>query len=285
MLDARQVVIWATAYGLSAAVAAQQAVPSPAAGAASGSDAQEAVQPKISPLLMLVLSRVASEAGKKVGTDLAKVAVQRSPGLFGNLLAQLGWGSKVDRGKGDDRDLATAVGYTIQQLDPRSFEVIRALEVGNAPTVLKTGDVFAIHYSTNLPGQVRLENVNPAGRISDLGTYTVQVDQLNRLPRDQGIRLEGAPGLELLKVYFYPCLPPETAGQASEAQFGGRLPICGRPQNTQVAAALTNLQARTLVNLSQPDKTVAFAGAEDYRTNEVVLTVVRIQHEGPGSGR
>ena len=284
MLRTQRLVIWAAGFSLAACATAQQAPSAAADGAASATNAQEAVQPKIAPLLLLILGRVATEIGKQVGSAIADETVKQNPGLFSNLLKRLGWHGKADAA--DDSGLAPAVGYTLQQLDPRNFEVLAALAVGEEPTVLKTGDVFAIQYSTNLPGQIRLENVDPVGRTSDLGTYTVLVDQLNRLPRERGIRLEGEPGVELLRLYFYPCLPPEAAGKSWEAQFKGRLPNCGHTPNIQVAAAaLGTIQPRTLVNLAQPDTTVAFMAVQDYRMNEVTLAVARIKHESAGHGQ
>jgi hypothetical protein len=275
------------------AAAAQQAAPPPAATAAPPAESTapaasgpEEIKPKIAPLLLLILSGMASEFGKQVGTGAGKEFVQDNPGLFTSLLKRLGLGGKKsETAAAGNPEVAPAIGYSVQKLDPRSFEVVGALEVGEAPTVLKTGDVFAIQYSTNLPGQIRLENIDPAGRVSNLGTYTVLVDQLNRLPRDKGIRLEGEPGIEILNIYFYPCLPPGAAGQPMGKRFESRLPNCGNAPNTLVAAASGTVQMRSLVNLSQPEATLAFAGLEDYRMNEVTLTKVQIKHERPGNGK
>jgi len=309
MLRAKQFVIWVVALSLAACATAQQAVPAPAEGAAavanvqetvqpppaespsSAADAPEVVQPKVAPLLMLILSGFASGLGSQLGSGAGKDFVKENPGFFTSLLKRLGWRGAKDETKADasaaaDGSLAPAVGYALQKLDPGSFEVVAALEVGEAPTLLKTGDVFAIQYSTNLPGLIRLENVDPKGRVSNLGTYTVLVDQLNRLPRDRGIRLEGEPGTEILKIYFYPCLPPEAAGQPWGVRMESQLPNCRGAQNTLVAdAANGTVQTRSLVNLSQPDPTMAFAGVADYQKNEVTLAIVRIKHERPGDGK
>jgi hypothetical protein len=68
-------------------------------------------------------------------------------------------------------------------------------------------------------------------------------------------------------------------------RFESRLPNCGNAPNTLVAAASGTVQMRSLVNLSQPEATLAFAGLEDYRMNEVTLTKVQIKHERPGNGK
>ncbi len=299
MLHKSRFVIWVTGLSLAVSVAAEQSAPllaapqagaqeapQPAAeGASPEANVQEAVQPKIAPLLLLILSGVASEFGKRVGSGAGKEFVDENPGLFTNLMRRLGWSGTSDATTADESGLAPAVGYSLQKLDPVSFDVVAALEVGDAPTALKTGDVFAIQYSTNLPGQIRLENVDPMGRVSNLGTYTVRVDQLNRLPRDRGIRLEGEPGMEILKLYFYPCLPREAAGQPWGARFESHLPNCGAAPNTLVAAATGTVRTRSLVNLSQPEATMAFAGLPEYRTNEVALAIVQIKHERPSDGQ
>jgi hypothetical protein len=299
MLRRNQFVIWVTGLSLTVAVAAEQPAPPLAAPRADAQEsaqpaaerspslanAPEEVQPKIAPLLLMILSGVASEFGKRIGSGAGKEFVDENPGLFTNLMRRLGWGGKSNAAATTEPGLAPAVGYSLQKLDPGSFDVVAALEVGEEPTMLKTGDVFAIQYSTNLPGQIRLENVDPVGRVSNLGTYTVLVDQLNRLPRERGIRLEGEPGIEILKLYFYPCLPPEASGQPWGARFESQLPNCVGAPNTLVAAASGTVQTRSLVNLAQPESTMAFAGLPTYRTNEVALAIVRIKHERPGGGQ
>jgi len=167
-------------------------------------------QPKMAPLLAYALKQLAGMAGMQLLGD--------SPwGLFRRLLGRQPEAARADpvRPAGAaPAALAPVVGYTVQQLDPASFEVLKALPVQGGPPVMRTGEVFALLYSTNLPGQVRLENIDPAGVVADLGVYTVLPDQLNRIPRDLGIKLVGQPGQELIRFYFYPCLPAGTAGAA-----------------------------------------------------------------------
>jgi hypothetical protein len=270
----------ASIFGLCLALPtlAQPTMPAPVEGSASSASAPEALQPKIAPLLGFILERLISAA--------VKADAEKPDGLFNKLKTQLGFGDKPREETKDDDTLTPAVGYSLQQLDPGNFSVRTALRVGEAPTVLKTGDVFSVQYSTNLPGQIRLENVDPMGRVSDLGTYTVLVDQLNRLPRERGIRLQGEPGLEQLKIYFIPCLPPEAAGQPWRVRFEAQLPECSGTTRMQVAAAGTgSVRTRSLVNLAQPDTTVAFAAATQYRVNEVTMATVQIKHVRPGDGQ
>ena len=182
--------------------------------------------------------------------------------------------------------LVPTLGYAMELLDPKSFAVIRPVPVAGSGARLRTGDVFVLQFSTNLPGQVRLENIDPAGQAADLGTYTVLVDQLNRIPRDRGIQLQGRPGQERLRFFFYPCLPRQAAGKPWAADFQDRLPPCGVMPAVQLAdsgnaAAYGAVKPRALTNLHQPDATMVFAGASGFNPGDVTLLEARIRHDPP----
>jgi len=183
--------------------------------------------------------------------------------------------------------IVPALAWAMEQLDPASFAVLRPVPVGGSGALLHTGDVFVVQFSTNLPGHVRLQNVDPQGQTADLGTYTVLVDQLNRLPRDKGIQLQGQPGVERLRFYFYPCLPAEAAGKAWVAEFRGRLPPCPAAPITQAhgTASLGTVAPRALVNLAQTDAHVAIAGSTEYQPGDVTLMEALIRHESRGHAR
>lgn len=255
-----------TGAGLTPMVAAQQAAPATSASA------------PMSPVLAQVLGQLSPGARPAGGND---------NGLFGRY-AQA---HKTGAADGKPGALVPALGWAMEQLDPATFAVLRPLPVGGAGPMLRTGDVFVVQFSTSLPGQVRLENVDPAGKVTDLGLYTVLVDQLNRLPRDKGIQLQGQPGVERLRFHFYPCLPAEAANKTWAADYKGRLPACpATPQRnaTQVAQATRSfgtVTPRALVNLAQPDPHVAFAGSADYQPGEVTLMEAQIRHEARGHGR
>jgi hypothetical protein len=257
--------LWLLGLGTALPVAAQ----SPAPGAAAEPAA------KLSPLLGQVLGRVLPTGQEAAPADA---------GLFRRLAQQQAAAGTV-RPAGSAA-MVPALGYAMEQLDPASFAVLRPIPVGGSGALLRTGDVFVLQFSTSLPGEVRLENIDPRGRITDLGTYTVLVDQLNRLPRDKGIQLQGQPGLERLRFYFYPCLPAEAAGKRWAAEFQGRLPACGTAPVHQASAtqgrALGVVAPRALVNLAQPDRHLAFAGSTDYQPGEVTLMEAQIRHEGHG---
>ena len=173
--------------------------------------------------------------------------------------------------------------------------LLRPVPVGGSGALLRTGDVFVVQFSTSLPGHVRLENVDAKGQTADLGTYTVLVDQLNCLPRDKGIQLQGQPGMERLRFYFYPCLPAEAADKAWVSEFKDRLPACTTAPGAQAAGPSTNagtnagtlgkVTPRALVNLAQTNAHVAIAGSTDYQPGDVTLMEALIRHESRGHAR
>jgi hypothetical protein len=210
-------------------------------------------------------------------------------GLFQRLARQQRSASPAtaEPSRGRAAALVPAMAWAMEQLDPVSFAVIRPVPVGGSGALLRTGDVFVLQFSTSLPGQVRLENVDPKGQVADLGTYTVLVDQLNRLPRDRGIQLQGQPGVERLRFYFYPCLPAEAAAKPWATEFKGKLPACGPAPAQQVAGSphLGTVSPRAMVNLAQPDAHVALAGSTDYQPGDVTLMEAHIRHESRGHAR
>jgi hypothetical protein len=253
-----------------------------AAVAAASAVAQ--TQP-VSPLLQQVLTQLAgakrANADRAAQTGTHEEAVLTESGLFGRYAQQH---KDLAQAPASSGAVVPALGWAMEQLDPSSFAVMRPIPVGGSGPLLHTGDVFVVQFSTSLPGQVRLENVDPAGRVIDLGQYTVLVDQLNRLPRDKGIQLQGQPGVERLRFYFYPCLPAEALSKPWAAEFKGKLPACGSAPTTvaghsRSGAALGTVTPRALINLAQPDANVAFAASRDYQPGDVTLMEARIRHE------
>ncbi len=251
-----------------------------AAAAPALAQTQTQTQPT-SPLLQQVLSQLAA---KRANADRAAQSgandepVLTESGLFGRYAQQ-----HKDRGgaAAPSNAVVPALGWAMEQLDPSSFAVVRPIPVGGSGPLLHTGDVFVVQFSTSLPGQVRLENVDPAGRVIDLGLYTVLVDQLNRLPRDKGIQLQGQPGVERLRFYFYPCLPAEGLNKPWTAEFKGKLPPCSSAPTSLASNSRSygTVTPRALVNLAQPDANIAFAASGDYQPGEVTLMEARIRHE------
>ena len=266
--------LWLASLAATATATAQTA---PAAAAAASA---AAVEVKVSPLLGQVLDHVVPATRDGSSGD---------GGLFRRFALQHK-AAQAPQGPRPAAILVPALGYAMEQLDPVSFAVLRPIPVAGSGALLRTGDVFVLQFSTSLPGQVRLENIDTRGKVADLGTYTVLVDQLNRLPRDKGIQLQGQPGLERLRFYFYPCLPVEAAGKDWAADFKGRLPACTTAPRVVLASSGTSqtygaVAPRALVNLAQPDANLVFAGSHEYQPGEMTLMEAQIRHEGRGHGR
>jgi len=256
---------------------------------------------RLSPLLGHVLERLAP-ANRESASGASGAAAES--GLFRRLAQQQRDQQRANSTSPEGRRPGTtaavpsalpafvpALGYAMEQLDPVSFAVLRPLPVAGSGALLRTGDVFVLQFSTSLPGRVRLENIDAAGHVADLGTHTVFVDQLNRIPRDKGIQLQGQPGLERLRFYFYPCLPTEAAGKPWAAEFQGKLPPCTAAPVLQSAhaggpgSAYGTVVPRALVNLAQPNTHLVFAGSPEYKPGDVTLMEAQIRHEGRGHGR
>lgn len=217
----------------------------------------------------------------------APVASQAQPALVATELVSAEPAAKLS-------PLLSQVLERVEQLDPFSFAVLRPIPVAGSGALLRTGDVFVLQFSTSLPGQVRLENIDAQGRVADLGTHMVFVDQLNRIPRAKGIQLQGQPGLERLRFFFYPCLPPEAAGKPWATEFQGKLPPCttapvlqsanagshGTPYGKPTSAHYGAVAPRALVNLAQPDANLVFAGSPEYQPGDVTLMEAQIRHQG-----
>lgn len=235
--------------------------------------------PRIAPLLGLIVQSLASEA-------LHEAVTGEPSGLFKRL--QQGRLFAPDKAEpprpiaaGAAQRPTPAIGWAMELLDADTFATIRPIAVGNAePPALRTGDVFAVQFSTNLPGIVRLENIDPAGQVQLLGTYPVLADQLNRIPRERGIRLEGEAGTERLRFFFRPCLHAAPVARSADERWSGQLPACSAAgAKPLLAAAQGEVTARRLVNLEQPDPTMSFAGTAEYKPDEVTLMEVSIRHE------
>ena len=175
--------------------------------------------------------------------------------------------------------IVPSVVYALDRVDPATFATIGSIDLSQGAPVLHTGDVFAIRYSTNVPGQVRIDNVDSAGVTNSLGTYTVLPGRDNRIPVTKGIQLTGVTGTEQFKMYFYPCAPidPSTGTASSGAAAG--LPPCSGAANPKLALASKRLvQTKSATNLESPDPTIAVAATANYRPNDVTENDFALQH-------
>ena len=147
--------------GLAAALPPPGLAQAAGAGTAAPASASQPSTPpaaKLSPLLSQVLNRVGpgSREGAAADAGLFKRLARQNPPTPGAAEAQA------------PAALTPALGYAMEQLDPASFAVLRPIAVGGSGAVLRTGDVFVLQFSTNLPGQVRLENIDSRGRVAEI---------------------------------------------------------------------------------------------------------------------
>lgn len=179
-----------------------------------------------------------------------------------------------------------AIAIAVHQLNPQTFQFDRALPVNSGIQTLKTGDVFAVIFTTNVPGQVRVQNIDAKGVVTKLGTYSVLPGRDNRLPRSKGIQLVGDPGRETFNFFFAPCVPTEVAHQAVMQGFVGQLGKCGDEVAhslqlvTQPAQATPTLRAKAAVNLDLDgaDPDVVIAAVPDFRPKDIVTNAISVEH-------
>ena len=259
------------------------ALPARAADAPPAEPPPQAEISAKSPLLLALLLKPLTAAA---GDAVKSVA----GGLFKRLLSR--W-----QGSGDERAAAAAgtasgvaaaglagaslpsVLLAVDRLDPASFAVTEQLDVAKGTPTLRSGDVFALRFATNLPGQVHVANIDAAGVRTSLGTYNVLPGRDNRIPRSKGIQLAGSTGLETFRLYFYPCVPGEVRAEQS-ADTLRDLPACDESGGAALMlASRGGVRTRGAVNLDLADPGVVVSAAVDYRPREVVEQLFRIQHE------
>jgi hypothetical protein len=137
------------------------------------------------------------------------------------------------------------VSFVMQRLEsdlpnaPLVGEIFKApLNGSNLPTIdIRTGDVFAIKFSTSVPGQVRLHSLGADGVPSKSDLYEAVPNEDNRMPRARqgGIKMTGAVGPETLEIEFFPCISSsqEVRDRPAVRQFISLLPSCGNEMATK----------------------------------------------------
>lgn len=175
--------------------------------------------------------------------------------------------------------LLPSVIYTLNRLDPTTYKTTGQLDLTHGAPTLHTGDVFAIEYSTNVSGQVRIDNIDSAGQMSGLGTYTVLSGHDNRIPVTKGIKLVGTTGTETFKLYFYPCLATDSSGHPDPAAVSANLPPCpNAPSPKLLQASKGFVAAKSAINLDSPDPTIAVSAVAEYQTSDVAEHHFQLQH-------
>jgi len=209
-------------------------------------------------------SRKAKKAKDDAGTDAVSTA-QSPPAATGSA-----------------QEVTPSLIYAVDRVDPASFATLGPLAVDKARPTLKTGEVFALRFATNLPGQVRVENVDAGGRRQALGIYNVLPGQDNRIPRSKGIQLTGSTGEETFNLYFYPCLPSEAAGLRGLATYRDALPACSAPGASDLQVASRGVtRVRSAQNLELDDPSMVVAAVLDFKPRDIVQQSFRLLHEAP----
>jgi hypothetical protein len=178
--------------------------------------------------------------------------------------------------------IVPALVVAVDQVDPQSFQTIGQLDVKGGSPTLRTGDVFAIRFATNLPGLVKVENVDAQGAVSDLskgGAYQVIPGRDNRIPRTKGMKLVGDTGLETFTLNFYPCMPNPPPPEGLPASLQGRLLDCSTMAEKQLGLNSANAgMVRSAVNLEIEDHTILAGAVTDFTPTNVIRLQFTVQH-------
>jgi hypothetical protein len=100
---------------------------------------------------------------------------------------------------------------------------------------IKTGESFAVLFTTTVPGRVRMINTDVNQVVSPSDVYEALPGADNRMPRDWqgGVIMAGTPGIEYLDVEFTPCVSQQYITDSRVAQFQGVLPNCSQETATK----------------------------------------------------
>ena len=102
-------------------------------------------------------------------------------------------------------------------------------EKDGSPTFkIRTGESFAIAFSTTVPGRVRLINTDVDQNVSPSSLYETLPGADNRLPRlhEGGILMTGKAGVEFMDVEFTPCIAQSYAQDPRVLPFVNQLKPC-----------------------------------------------------------
>lgn len=168
----------------------------------------------------------------------------------------------------------------IEQLDPDRFTPVRSLAQSAEPPHLRTGDVFAISFASNVPGRITVENSDSAAVHSVVASYTILPGQDNRFPPRRGIQLVGATGLETFEVLFQPCIPDIASALPQLATFKGRLPACREEdKDLPLSTPVRGRAIKSAINLDVGDPLIAARVLPNFRASDVIRTQFLLQHD------
>lgn len=160
--------------------------------------------------------------------------------------------------------------------------------------VIRTGEAFAIRFSTSVPGRVRLINTDVDNVVTPSSLYEAIPGSDNRMPREHegGILMTGKPGQEYLDVEFVPCISTALSGHPAVQPFAASLPPCSQAGATRqyaptavspgVPTPLGDAGGKAMQFPATPDPTQPVAVApEGYSKGEPLRFRVRIAHVAP----
>ncbi|MBF0356650.1 MAG: hypothetical protein HQL43_15575 [Alphaproteobacteria bacterium] len=146
--------------------------------------------------------------------------------------------------------------------------------------IFSTGDQFFVKYIPNMPGMIDVSNVNPEGRESRLGRWSVAAGQQVTLPAQGTFQFSGVSGDEILKIAHTPCTSGAPTkdiviNAAATVNYGTLLPYCSATPNypTRTKDITINIQGGTAYAVSQ-------LSPEELQTQSIVTRVAtaRFQH-------
>ena len=165
------------------------------------------------------------------------------------------------------------------------------LEKDGSPNFkIRTGESFAIAFSTTVPGRVKLINTDVDTHVSESSVYETIPGSDNRLPRlhEGGILMTGKPGVESLDVEFTPCIAQTYAQDPRVLPFVNLLTPCTvetaiksyKPAQASGKGGVANLGGKAMafpLN-ANPGQPVAIAPS-NYAKGDLLRFRILIDHE------
>ncbi len=182
--------------------------------------------------------------------------------------------------------------FVVQKLDSRERDapVVAELIKGKLSTAqsphftIRTDEVFALAFTTTVPGRVQLEGANSFGEKSLSGHYEAVPGENKRIPRadQRGILMEGRTGPETIDVIFYPCVSPSLAHLPQVAPFRNVIPPCGPESATKGGTpdVIRGNGAKLPSFADSGDSTLSTAvSPSGYEKGNVLRFTIRIDHQ------
>jgi len=186
---------------------------------------------------------------------------------FGSMFQSKELPSKLDAG----------LVYSVARINQENNQV-EVIALGNGVLPRFTDkEKMAIVFASNLPGKITLTNIEPSGKSNPLGDYSVYPGKDNRFPKNiPGMNFYGDPGIEEVKMDFYPCLTPEILNSSNADAYKNRLPMCS-----------TNIASKSLrkkgINNPEANNGINMASTS-YNPDEIISVSFKIDHVSSSAG-